>query len=132
MARELEHRRHAFHFRTEPSVHGGLVHAVFFGGLLNGDASFRLRVGHGAKNMAVVRHFTLNLVRQVADKRSINGESAPPGILNTCWRFWDRCNVNLDSLPCGVARALAAARYSDGSRRRMDPGASEVRDLAAG
>jgi predicted transposase YbfD/YdcC len=31
----------------------------------------RLRIGHGAKNMAVVRHFALNLVRQVADKRSI-------------------------------------------------------------
>ena len=31
----------------------------------------RLRVGHGAKNMAVVRHFALNLVRQVNDKRSI-------------------------------------------------------------
>jgi predicted transposase YbfD/YdcC len=30
-----------------------------------------LRVGHGAKNMAVVRHFALNLVRKVADKRSI-------------------------------------------------------------
>jgi len=31
----------------------------------------RLRAGHGAKNMAVVRHFALNLVRQVTDKRSI-------------------------------------------------------------
>jgi len=31
----------------------------------------RLRTGHGANNMAVVRHFALNLVRQVADKRSI-------------------------------------------------------------
>jgi predicted transposase YbfD/YdcC len=31
----------------------------------------RLRAGHGAKNMAVVRHFALNLVRQLADKRSI-------------------------------------------------------------
>jgi len=31
----------------------------------------RLRTGHGAKNMAVVRHFALNLVRQIADKRSI-------------------------------------------------------------
>jgi len=31
----------------------------------------RLRAGHGAKNMAVVRHFALNLLRQVADKRSI-------------------------------------------------------------
>ena len=31
----------------------------------------RLRTGHGANNMAVMRHFALNLVRQVADKRSI-------------------------------------------------------------
>lgn len=31
----------------------------------------RLRAGHGARNMAVVRHFALNLVRQVPDKRSI-------------------------------------------------------------
>jgi predicted transposase YbfD/YdcC len=31
----------------------------------------RLRAGHGAKNMAVVRHFALNLIRQVEDKRSI-------------------------------------------------------------
>jgi predicted transposase YbfD/YdcC len=31
----------------------------------------RLRAGHGAKNMAVIRHFALNLVRQANDKRSI-------------------------------------------------------------
>lgn len=31
----------------------------------------RLRTGHGAKNMAVVRHFALNLVRHIADKRSL-------------------------------------------------------------
>jgi predicted transposase YbfD/YdcC len=31
----------------------------------------RLRAGHGAKNMAVVRHFALNLVRQTKDTRSI-------------------------------------------------------------
>jgi len=37
----------------------------------NEDQS-RLRTGHGAKNMAVVRHFALNLVRQCTDKRSIN------------------------------------------------------------
>jgi predicted transposase YbfD/YdcC len=36
-----------------------------------GEDLSRLRVGHGAKNMAVVRHFALNLVRQIADKRSI-------------------------------------------------------------
>ena len=31
----------------------------------------RLRAGHGARNMAVIRHFALNLVRQAADKRAI-------------------------------------------------------------
>lgn len=31
----------------------------------------RLRTGHGAKNMAVVRHFAINLVRQAKDKKSI-------------------------------------------------------------
>lgn len=31
----------------------------------------RLRTGHGAKNMAVVRHFAINLVRTVTDKKSI-------------------------------------------------------------
>jgi predicted transposase YbfD/YdcC len=31
----------------------------------------RLRKGHGAKNMAVVRHFALNLVRNAKDTRSI-------------------------------------------------------------
>ena len=31
----------------------------------------RLRIGHGAKNMAVVRHFAINLVRGATDKRSI-------------------------------------------------------------
>ena len=31
----------------------------------------RLRKGHGAQNMAVVRHFAINLVRDAKDKRSI-------------------------------------------------------------
>ncbi len=36
----------------------------------NEDQS-RLRKGFGAKNMAVVRHFALNLVRSAKDKKSI-------------------------------------------------------------
>lgn len=35
------------------------------------DDHSRLRKGHGAINMAIVRHFALNLVRIVSDKRSI-------------------------------------------------------------
>jgi predicted transposase YbfD/YdcC len=35
------------------------------------DDQSRLRKGHGAKNMAVVRHFALNLVRAAKDKKSI-------------------------------------------------------------
>lgn len=35
------------------------------------DDHARLRKGHGAKNMAVVRHFAINLVRAAADKKSI-------------------------------------------------------------
>jgi len=35
------------------------------------DDQSRLRKGHGAKNMAVVRHFAFNLARAVKDKRSI-------------------------------------------------------------
>ncbi len=35
------------------------------------DDQSRLRKGHGAKNMAVVRHFAINLVRAAKDKRSI-------------------------------------------------------------
>ena len=36
-----------------------------------GDDQSRLRKGHSAKNMAVVRHFALNLVRAPKDKHSI-------------------------------------------------------------
>jgi predicted transposase YbfD/YdcC len=52
------------HWAIENNLHWSLD--VTF----NEDQS-RLRAGHGAKNMAVVRHFALNLIRQVADKRSI-------------------------------------------------------------
>jgi len=36
-----------------------------------GDDQSRLRTGHGAQNMAVVRHFAINLLRTVKDKLSI-------------------------------------------------------------
>ena len=36
-----------------------------------GEDQSRLRKGHGARNMATVRHFALNLVRTASDKRSI-------------------------------------------------------------
>jgi predicted transposase YbfD/YdcC len=36
-----------------------------------GDDQSRLRTSHGARNMAVVRHFAINLVRTVSDKRSV-------------------------------------------------------------
>ncbi len=35
------------------------------------DDQSRLRKGHGAKNMAIVRHFAINLVRAAKDKHSI-------------------------------------------------------------
>lgn len=35
------------------------------------DDLARVRKGHGAKNMAIVRHFAINLVRAAADKNSI-------------------------------------------------------------
>ena len=52
------------HWAIENSLHWTLD-VVF-----NDDQS-RLRKGHGAKNMAIVRHFAINLVRAVNDKRSI-------------------------------------------------------------
>ena len=52
------------HWAIENSLHWVLD--VTFG-----DDQSRLRTGHGAKNMAIVRHFAINLVRDVNDKRSI-------------------------------------------------------------
>lgn len=52
------------HWAIENSLHWVLD--VTFG-----DDQSRLRTGHGAKNMAVVRHFAINLVRTAKDKRSI-------------------------------------------------------------
>ncbi len=52
------------HWAIENNLHWSLDTAF-------GEDLSRLRTGHGAANMAVVRHFALNLLRQVADKRSI-------------------------------------------------------------
>jgi predicted transposase YbfD/YdcC len=52
------------HWAIENSLHW-VLDVVF------ADDQSRLRTGHGAKNMAVVRHFAINLVRTVNDKRSI-------------------------------------------------------------
>jgi predicted transposase YbfD/YdcC len=35
------------------------------------DDQSRLRKGHGAKNMAIVRHFAINLIRAATDKKSL-------------------------------------------------------------
>ena len=35
------------------------------------DDLSRVRKGHGAKNIAVIRHFAINLVRNAKDKRSL-------------------------------------------------------------
>ncbi len=36
-----------------------------------GEGQSRLRKGHGARHMTIVRHFSINLVRSVVDKKSI-------------------------------------------------------------
>jgi predicted transposase YbfD/YdcC len=52
------------HWAIENSLHWGFD--VTFG-----DDQSRLRKGHGAKSMAVVRHFALNLLQAAKDKHSI-------------------------------------------------------------
>jgi predicted transposase YbfD/YdcC len=52
------------HWAIENSLHW-VLNVTF------GDDQSRLRTGHDAKNMAVVRHFSINLVRTTKDKRSI-------------------------------------------------------------
>ena len=49
---------------TRPSLHWVLD-------VLFREDHARLRKGHGAQNMAIVRHFALNLVRRASDQRSL-------------------------------------------------------------
>jgi predicted transposase YbfD/YdcC len=50
------------------------------------DDQSRLRKGHGARNMATVRHFALNLVRTAEDKHSIKSRRKIAG--------WNPCYLN--------------------------------------
>lgn len=52
------------HWRIENSLHW-VLDVVFR------DDLSRLRKGHGAQNMAIVRHFAINLVRAAKDRRSL-------------------------------------------------------------
>lgn len=52
------------HWRIETSLHWVLD-------VLFREDHSRLRKGHGAQNMAIVRHFALNLVRRASDQRSL-------------------------------------------------------------
>ena len=52
------------HWKIENSLHW-VLDVVFK------DDQSRLRKGHGAHNMAIVRHFAINLVRAIADERTI-------------------------------------------------------------
>jgi predicted transposase YbfD/YdcC len=67
-SRALSAQAFAFSVRSHWAIENNLHWTLDV--TFNEDQS-RLRTGHGAKNMAVVRHFALNLVRQVADQRSI-------------------------------------------------------------
>ena len=83
------------HWAIENSLHWVLD--VTFG-----DDQSRLRNGHGAKNMAVVRHFAINLVRAIKDKRSIKLRRKRAGWdLEYLAQSSDTYRVNLDSEPCG-------------------------------
>lgn len=59
----------------------------------------RFRRGHGATNMATIRHLALNLIRAMPGKHSLEAKRklVKNGTPNTSW---PHCNpVNLDSLP---------------------------------
>ncbi len=52
--------------------HRGIENRVHWGlDVVFAEDQSRLREGHGAKNMAIVRHFAINLIRTASDKKSI-------------------------------------------------------------
>ena len=65
------------------------------------DDQSRLRKGHGAVNMAVMRHFALNLVRTLDHNKPIKRRrKMPDGAPNTSPEFLASYRVNPDSEPC--------------------------------
>jgi hypothetical protein len=64
ISRVLSNYQRCFVWGIENSLHW-VLDVVF------DEDQARLRTGHGARNMAVVRHFALNLVRTASDKKSI-------------------------------------------------------------
>jgi predicted transposase YbfD/YdcC len=62
----------------------------------------RLRKGHGAQNMATLRHFAINIVRNTNDKRSIKlRRKIARWDTNYLYNLLKARPVNLDSLPWG-------------------------------
>jgi hypothetical protein len=78
------------HWQIEDGLHWALD--VTFG-----EDHSRLRKGHGATNMAFVRHFAFNLLRKLLDKRSIQRRRKMQGGLpNTLKKSSASYLVNLD------------------------------------
>jgi len=71
------------------------------------DDQCRLRKGHGARNMATVRHFALNLVRTATDKRSIKSRRKIAG-WDPDYRSHSRLTHRLNWIrsPAGRAQVL--------------------------
>jgi len=64
------------------------------------DDQSRLRKGHGARNMATVRHFALNLVRAAQDKHSIKSRAkSQAGTRTTSTQSSPHDHADLDSEP---------------------------------
>jgi hypothetical protein len=67
----------------------------------------RLRKGHGAKNMAIVRPFAVNLVRVAKDKSSIKLRRKPlAGTKPISPNYSARRSVSPDSEPCRLQAAV--------------------------